>query len=226
MNSKFYKTEKEITTKQIAEFLCDFAEKIYEKSKGNVIEIPALKSAPKKIQAKLSFEYYSLLHSIITLIAWNNLDATKDQQNQIVRFYYEICREYLIRQVQNEKQGKHLYNNLKLRRISYGKAYNTKTGSSPFFNCGQLFRKIYDLIQYYSDPEAGKTGLTDKDLATTPNWWLERYIEEDNQIETRELLKVKENIRLPFQQTTVNIGNELKKLINEGHKGVTIIDST
>ena len=40
MNSKFYKTEKEITTKQIAEFLCDFAEKIYEKSKGNVIKIP------------------------------------------------------------------------------------------------------------------------------------------------------------------------------------------
>jgi hypothetical protein len=55
---------------------------------------------------------------------------------------------------------------------------------------------------------------------------LERYIEEDNQMETRELLKVKENIRLPFQQTTVNIGNELEKLIIEGHKGVTIIDST
>jgi hypothetical protein len=122
--------------------------------------------------------------------------------------------------------NKHLYNNLKLRRISYGKAYNTKTKNSPFFNCGQLFRKIYDLIQYYSDPEADKTGLTDKDIATTPNWWLERYIEEDNQMETRELLKVKENIRLPFQQTTVNIGNELEKLIIEGHKGVTIIDST
>ena len=148
MYSKFYKTEKEITTKQVAEYLVDFAEKVYEKSKGNVIKIPALKSAPPKIQAKLSFEYYALLHSVITLIAWNNLDATKDQQNQIVRFYYDLCRVYLIRQVQNEKQGKHLYNNLKLRRISYGKAYNTKTGNSPFLNCGQLFRKIYDLIQY------------------------------------------------------------------------------
>ena len=67
---------------------------------------------------------------------------------------------------------------------------------------------------------------TAQDLATMPNWWLERYIEEGSQIETKELLKVKENIRLPFQQTIVNIGNELKKLIIEGHKGVNIIDST
>jgi hypothetical protein len=96
MYSKFYKNEKEITTKQVAGHLFDLAEKIYAKSKGNVTKIPALQSAPKKIQAKLSFEYYSLLHSIITLIAWNNLDATKKQQNQIVRFYYDLCREYLI----------------------------------------------------------------------------------------------------------------------------------
>ena len=183
-----------------------------------------MKSEPQKKQAKFSFEYYSLLHSIITLIAWNSLDATKNQQNKIVRCYFEICRESLMRKAKNEKQGKHLYYTLKLRRISYGKAYNTKTDKNPFLNCGQLFRKIYDLIQYYSDPEVDKTGLTDKDIATMPNWWLEKYIEKDNQKETKDLLKVKENIRVPLQKITVNIGNELKKLINEGHRGVTIID--
>ena len=81
MYSRLYKTEKEITTKQVAEHLFDFAEKVYEKSNGNVLEIPALKSEPQQKQAKFSFEYYSLLHSIITLIAWNNLDATKKQQS-------------------------------------------------------------------------------------------------------------------------------------------------
>ncbi len=87
-----------------------------------------------------------------------------------------------------------------------------------------MFRKIYDLIQYYSDPKVDKTGLTDKDIVTMPNWWLEKYIEKDNQKETKDLLKVKENSRVPLQNITVNLGNELKKLINEGHKGVTIID--
>ena len=224
MYSKFYKTEKEITTKQVAEHLFDFAEKVYEKSNGNVLEIPALKSEPQKKQAKFSFEYYSLLHSIITLIAWNSLDATKNQQNKIVRCYFEICRESLMKKAPSEKQGKQLFNSLKLHRISYGKAYNTKTNRDPFFNCGQLFRKIYDLIQYYSDPEADKTDLTDKDIETMPNCWLEKYIEKNNQQETKDLLKVKENIHLPFQKITINIGNELNKLINEGHKGVSIID--
>ena len=224
MYSKLYKTEKEITAKQVAEHLFDFTKKVYEKSIGNVLEIPALESESTPKKAKFSFEYYCLLHSMITLIAWNSLNATKTQQNKIVRFYFEICRESLMRKAKNEKQGKHLYYTLKLRRISYGKAYNTKTDKSPFLNCGQLFRKIYDLIQYYSDPEVDKTGLTDKDIDTMPNWWLEKYIEKDNQKETKDLLKVKENIRIPLQKITVNIGNELKKLINEGHKGVTIID--
>ena len=224
MYSKLYKTEKEITTKQVAEHLFDFAEKVYDKSIGNVLEIPALKSEPQQKQAKFSFEYYCLLHSIITLIAWHNLDATKIQRNKIVRFYFEICRKFLMRKTKNEKQGKHLFYSLKLRRLSYGKAYNTKTKNIPCLNCGHLFRKIYDLIQYYSDPEVDKTGLTDKEIATTPNWWLEKYIEKDNQKETKELLKVKENIRIPLQNITVNIGNELKKLINERHKGITIID--
>ena len=224
MYSKLYKTEKEITTKQVAEHLFDFAEKVYEKSNGNVLEIPALKSEPPKKQAKFSFEYYCLLHSIITLIAWNSLNATKTQRNKILGYYFEICRESLLKKSKNEKQGKHEFDTLKLRRISYGKAYYTKTNVSPFFNCGKLFRKIYDLIQYYSDPKADKTGLTDKDIVTMPNWWLEKYIEKDNRKETKDLLKVKENIRIPLQKITVNICNELKKLINEGHKGVTIID--
>lgn len=224
MYSKLYKTEKEITAKQVAEHLFDFTKKVYEKSIGNVLEIPALESESTPKKARFSFEYYCLLHSIITLIAWNTLNATKKQQNKIVRYYFEICRESLMRKAQSEKQGKQLFNNLKLRRISYGKAYNTKTNRDPFLNCGQLFRKIYDLIQYYSDPEVDKTGLTDKDIDTMPNWWLEKYIEKNNQQETKDLLKVKENIHLPFQKITVNIGNELNKLINEGHKGVSIID--
>ena len=224
MYSKFYKNEKEITTKQVAEHLFDFAEKVYEKSNGNVLEIPALKSEPQKKQAKFSFEYYSLLHSIITLIAWNSLDATKNQQNKIVRFYFETCREFLIRKAKSEKQGEHLFYNLKLRRISYGKAYNTKTNKSPFLNCGQLFRKIYDLIQYYSNSEVDKTGLSDKDIVTMPNWWLEKYIEKDNQKAPKDFLKVTENIHIPLQKMTVNICKEFLKLINEGHKGVTIID--
>jgi hypothetical protein len=224
MYSKLYKTEKEITTKQVAEHLFDFAEKVYKKSNGNVLEIPVLKSEPQQKKAKFSFEYYCLLHSIVTLIAWSNLDATKIQRNKIVRFYFEICRKFLMRKSKNEKQGEHLFYSLKLRRISYGKAYKTKTNNIPCLNCGHLFRKIYDLIQYYSDPEVDKTGLTDKDIVTTPNWWLEKYIEKDNQKETKELLQVKENIRIPLQNITVNIGNELKKLINERHKGITIID--
>ena len=151
------------------------------------------------------------------------LDATKNQQNKIVRSYFEICRESLMRKAQKEEQGKHLYYSLKIRRISYGKAYNTKTDKSPFSNCGQLFRKIYDLIQYYSDPEVDKTGLTDKDIVTMPNWWLEKYIEKNNQKETRDLLNVKENIYIPLQKITFNIGNDLKELIMEGYKNVTII---
>lgn len=224
MCAKLHKTEKEITTKQVAEHLFEFAEKIYEKSQGTIFGIPALQSAPLAKKAKLSFEYYSLLHAIITLIAWNMLDATKDQQNKIVRFYFDICRESLIRRAQNEKQGQHLYYSLKIRRISYGKAYNTKTDQSPFSNCGQLFRKIYDLIEYYSDPEVDKTNLTDKDIATTPNWWLEKYIGKDHQKEIENLLKTKENIHIPLQNITVNIGNQLKKLITEEYKGVTIIN--
>ena len=224
MYSNLYKNKKKVTTKQVAEHLFDFAEKLYEKSNGNVLEIPVLKSESPQKKAKFSFEYYCLLHSMITLIAWNSLNATKNQRKKIVRFYFEICRESLVRKAKNEKQGEHLFYTLKLRRISYGKAYNAKTNKSPFLNCGQLFRKIYDLIQYYSDPEVDKTGLTDNDIVTMPNWWLEKYIEKDNQKETKELLKVKENIRVPLQKITVNIGNELKKLINEGHKGVTIID--
>jgi len=224
MAPKFYKTEKEVTTKQVAEHLFDFAVKVFKKSQGNVLEIPAMKSASPPKKAQFSFEYYSLLHSIITLIAWNMLDATKKQQNKIVRSYFDICRESLMRNAQNKKQGKHLYYSLKLRRISYGKAYNTKTDKSPFSNCGQLFRKIYDLLQHYSDPEVDKTGLTDEDIGTMPNRWLEKYIEKDNRKEAKELLKVKEHIHIPLQKITVNIGNELKKLITEGHKGVTIID--
>jgi len=223
MYPKFYKTEKEITTRQVAEHLFNFAVKVYEKSLGNFLAIPALKSASPTKKAKFSFEYYSLLHSIITLIAWNMLDATKDQQNKIVRSYFEICRESLIRKGQNEEQGKYLYYSLKLRRISYGKAYNTKTDKSPFLNCGQLLRKIYDLIQYYSGPEVDKTGLTDEDIVTMPNWWLEKYIKKDNQKETKDLLKTKENIYMPLQEITFNMGNELKESITEGHKGVTII---
>jgi len=224
MYSKFYKTEKKITTRQVAEHLFDFAEKIYKKSNYNVLEIPILKSEPPKKRVKFSFEYYCLLHSIITLIAWNSLDATKTQRDKILHFYFEICRESLMRKAKNEKQGKHGFYTLELRQRSYEKAYNTKTNTSPFFNCGQLFRKIYDLIQYYSDPEVDKTGLTDKDIVTMPNWWLEKYIEKDNKKETNELLKTKENIRIPLQKITVNICDELKRLINEGHKGVTIID--
>ncbi|MFC1837418.1 hypothetical protein ACFLYW_01900 [Thermodesulfobacteriota bacterium] len=224
MYSNLYKNKKEITTRQVAEHLFDFAEKIYEKSKGNVLEIPVLKSEPPPKQAKFGFEYYCLLHSMITLIAWNSLDATKNQRNKIVRLYFEICRESLIGKAQNEKQGKHRFYTLTLRRKSYGKAYSAKTNMNPFFNCGQLFRKIYDLIQYYSDPEADKTGLTDKDIVTMPNWWLEKYIEKDNQKASKELLKVKENIKIPLQKITVTVCNEFKKLVNEGHKGVTITD--
>jgi hypothetical protein len=55
MYSKFYKNEKEITTKQVAGHLFDLAEKIYAKSKGNVTKMPALQSAPKKT----SFNYYT-----------------------------------------------------------------------------------------------------------------------------------------------------------------------
>ena len=224
MYPESHKTEKEITTRQVAEHLVGFAEKIYENSLGNVFEIPALKSAPPQKKAKLSFEYYSLLHSIITLIAWNMLDATKDRQNKIVRFYFDICRESLIRRAKNKEQGKYLYYSLKIRRISYGKAYNTKTDKSPFSNCGQLFRKIYDLMQYESGPEVDKTGLTDKDIATMPNWWSEKYIEKDNQKEIKELLETKENIYIPLLNITANIGNQLKKLITEEYKDVTIIN--
>lgn len=224
MYTNLYKNEKEVTAKQVAEQLFDFAEKVYKKSNKNVLEIPALKSDSPPKKAKFSFEYYCLLHSIITLIAWSSLDVNKNQRNKIVRLYFEICRESLMKKAQNEKQGKFRFYIFKLRWNSYKKAYGTKTNTSQFFNCGQLFRKIYDLIQYYSDPGVDKTGLTDKDIANMPNWWLEKYIEKNNKKETQELLKVKENIRIPLQKITVNICNEIQKLIDEGHKGVTIKD--
>jgi hypothetical protein len=223
MYSSLYKNQKEVTTKEVAEHLFDFAEKVYKKSNANVLDIPALKSEPKNKQAKISFEYYCMLHSMITLIAWNSLDATKVQRNKIVRSYFEVCRDSLMKKAKNEKMGKLRFYTIKLRRNSYGKAYNTKT-DDPFFNCGQLFRKIYDLIQYYSDPEVDKSGLSDKDLATMPNCILEKYVAKDNKKAPKNFLKVKENIRLPLQKITVNICNELKRLIEDGHKGVTIVD--
>ena len=67
MYSKLYKTEKEITTKQVAEYLFDFAEQVYEKSNGNVLEIPALKSEPQKNRQNLVLNitpcFIQLLHS-------------------------------------------------------------------------------------------------------------------------------------------------------------------
>ncbi len=68
MYSKLYKTEKEITTKQIAEHLFDFAEKVYEKSNGNVLEIPALKSEPKKNRQNLVLNITACFIQLLRLL--------------------------------------------------------------------------------------------------------------------------------------------------------------